>query len=157
LTAERGQLPQVTLRSAGEEDSAMLMALRNDPDAVAFSGSGRAVDPEEHQRWFARVLADPAACRLWIAELDGQPAGQVRIDIGEDSGTVSIAVRPEQRGRGIGTAMLQALLTKVAADGAPSRLTAVVRPDNVASRRAFAAVGFRETVSGTEFLELEWP
>jgi UDP-2,4-diacetamido-2,4,6-trideoxy-beta-L-altropyranose hydrolase len=157
LTAERRHLPQVTLRSAREDDSAMLMALRNDPDAIAFSVSGRAVTAEEHERWFARVLADQAPHRLWIAESNGEPVGQLRIDIAADSGTVSIAVSPEHRGRGIATAMLQALVSNVAAEGTPSRLTAVVRSDNAASRRAFAAVGFREVVTEAVFLELEWP
>jgi RimJ/RimL family protein N-acetyltransferase len=133
------------------------MALRNDPDAVAFSVSGRVVTAEEHARWLRRVLADPEGCRLWIAESGGEPAGQVRIDIAGDTGTVSIAVQPEQRGRGVGTAMLQSLLAKVAVEGTPARLRAVVRSDNAPSLHAFAAAGFREVTNGVVFLELEWP
>jgi RimJ/RimL family protein N-acetyltransferase len=53
--------------------------------------------------------------------------------------------------------MLQALLAKLAGDGAPSRLTALVRADNAASLRAFAAAGFHQASTGAEFLELEWP
>jgi UDP-2,4-diacetamido-2,4,6-trideoxy-beta-L-altropyranose hydrolase len=135
----------------------MLMAWRNDADTVAFSVSGRAVTGEEHGRWFRRVRNDPAHHRLWIAEDDGQPVGQVRVDVTGDTGSVSIAVESGRRGRGLGTSMLQALLAKAAADGAPSRLTAVVRADNVASLHAFAAVGFRQVSAGAEFVELEWP
>jgi UDP-2,4-diacetamido-2,4,6-trideoxy-beta-L-altropyranose hydrolase len=135
----------------------MLMALRNDPDAVAFSVSGRVVTLEEHEQWLRRVLADPDGCRLWIAESDGAPAGQVRVDIAGELGTVSIAVRPEQRGRGVGTAMLHALLAKVALEGTPARLRAVVRYDNAPSLHAFATAGFREVTNDVEFLELEWP
>ena len=135
----------------------MLMALRNDPYAVANSVSGRAVTVDEHEHWFRKVLADPVGHRLWIAESGGRPAGQVRIDIAGDTGTVSIAVQPAERGRGFGTAILQSLLAKVAFEGSPARLRAVVRSDNPASLHAFAAVGFREVANGAAFLELEWP
>jgi L-amino acid N-acyltransferase YncA len=135
----------------------MLMAWRNDPDTVGFSVSRRAVTAEEHERWFRRVRDDPAHHRLWIAEDDGQPVGQVRVDVAGDTGTVSIAVESGRRGRGLGTSMLQALLAKAAAEGVPSRLTALVRADNAASLRAFAATGFRQASKGAEFLELEWP
>ncbi len=135
----------------------MLMALRNDPDAVAFSVSGRAVTADEHARWLRRVLADPEGCRLWIGESGGEPAGQVRVDIAGDTGTVSIAVQPEQRGHGVGTAMLQSLLAKVAVEGTPARLRAVVRSDNAPSLHAFASAGFRAVSDSVVFLELEWP
>jgi RimJ/RimL family protein N-acetyltransferase len=135
----------------------MLMAWRNDPDTVGFSVSGRTVTAEEHERWFRRVRDDPSHHRLWIAEDDGQPVGQVRVDVTGDTGTVSIAVESGRRGRGLGTSMLQALLAKLAGDGAPSRLTALVRADNAASLRAFAAAGFHQASTGAEFLELEWP
>jgi RimJ/RimL family protein N-acetyltransferase len=157
LTAEQRHLPQVRLRRPREEDSGMLMAWRNDPDTVRFSVSGRAVTAEEHERWFRRVRDDPAHHRLWIAEDDGRPVGHVRVDVSGDTGTVSIAVESGRRGRGLGTSMLQALLAKAAADGVPSRLTAVVRADNAASLRAFAAAGFRQAPTSAEFLELEWP
>jgi RimJ/RimL family protein N-acetyltransferase len=157
LTAEPRNRPQVTLRAAREEDSEMLMALRNDPDAVRFSVTGRAVTSEEHERWFRTVRSDPSRCRIWIAEDGSTPVGQLRVDLDGDSGTVSIAVAADHRGRGIGTAMLRALVIKAGAEGAPSRLMAVVRSDNAASLHAFAAAGFRRAGEGSEFLELEWP
>jgi RimJ/RimL family protein N-acetyltransferase len=157
LTAEQRHGPQVTLRAAREEDSELLMELRNDPDAVRFSVSGSAVTREEHERWFTRVRTDPSGCRVWIAEDMGEPVGQVRVDISGGSGTVSIAVGADHRGRGLATAMLKALVVKVGVEDAPSRLTAVVRSDNTASLRAFAAAGFRHVASGAEFLEFEWP
>jgi RimJ/RimL family protein N-acetyltransferase len=157
LTAEQRHHAQVTLRAAREEDSEMLMALRNNPDAVRFSASGRAVTREEHERWFTRARSDPSRCRVWIAEAGAERVGQVRVDITGDSGTVSIAVGADHRGRGLATAMLKAVVVKSGVGHAPSRLTAVVRSDNTASLRAFIAAGFRHVASGTEFLELEWP
>lgn len=135
----------------------MLMALRNDPDAVRFSVSGRGVTSEEHERWFRTVRSEPSRCRIWIAEDGSTPVGQVRVDLNGDSGMVSIAVAADHRGRGIGTAMLKAVVIKAGTEGTPSRLTAVVRSDNAASMHAFAAAGFRRIGEGSEFLNLEWP
>jgi len=135
----------------------MLMALRNDPDAVRTSVGGRAVTSEEHEHWFSKVRSDPSRCRIWIAEDGAETVGQVRIDLNGDAGAVSIAVGVDHRGRGIGTAMLRAVVAQAGGEGAPSRLTAVVRSDNAASLHAFAAAGFRCIGEGSEFLELEWP
>jgi L-amino acid N-acyltransferase YncA len=135
----------------------MLLALRNDPDAVSLSVTGRAVTAEEHERWFRRVRDDPAHHRLWIAEQDSEPVGQMRVDIAGDTGTVSITVHSDHRRHGLGTAMLRAMVVRVAVEGVPSRLTAVVRADNTASLRAFTAADFRQVAGGAVFLELEWP
>ncbi len=157
LTAEPRSGPEITLRAARDEDSEMLMTLRNDPDAVRYSVSGRAVTSEEHGHWFSVVRGDPSRCRIWIAEDGAETVGQVRIDLSGDCGVVSIAVGVDHRGRGVGTAMLKAVVARVGLDGAPSRLTAMVRSDNAASLHAFAAAGFRRGVDGTEFQEFEWP
>jgi RimJ/RimL family protein N-acetyltransferase len=146
---------RVTLRRAQEEDSARLMEWRNEPDAVRFSSSGRRVTPEEHARWFVE-RRDSATTRLWIAEEDGSAVGQVRIDVNNDTGTVSIAVAADQRGRGLGTAMLRAMLVEIATDSALLRLRALAHPDNTVSLRAFERAGFHrrpERVEGFTVLE----
>jgi RimJ/RimL family protein N-acetyltransferase len=142
LTAQGQPGVTVALRAANAADSARLLEWRNDPDAVTFSVSRRRVDPAEHARWLASRLAEPEP-RLWIAEEDGVPVGQVRVDVRDGVGTVSVAVAPDNRGRGLGSAMLGAMVAQVAGDGAISVLQALVRPDNAASLRAFEKVGFR--------------
>jgi len=130
------------LRAATESDSDRLLGWRNDPDAITFSISRRPVGRTEHQRWLAWRLAEPAA-RLWIAEQAGHPVGQVRVDVEDGVGTVSIAVAPEHRGRGLGTAILEALNAEAGRDGAIRRLRALVHPENPASLRAFTRAGYQ--------------
>jgi RimJ/RimL family protein N-acetyltransferase len=120
----------------------LLLAWRNDPDAVRFSVTGRVVTHAEHAGWLAARLADPNT-RLWIAEEDGQPVGQVRVDLGNGTGTVSIGIAPAHRGRGIGSAVLQAMLVEVERDPGVHRLRAVAHAENAASRRAFERAGFQ--------------
>lgn len=150
------QTPRVTLRPARLSDADVLRQWRNDATAVRFSGAAREVSAAEHDRWLAERLADPAT-RLRIAEENGVPVGQARIDMAGGAGAVSIAVAAGARGRGLGQAMLRAILDDVAHEGEASTLTAVAHPDNVASIRAFERVGFRRRGSRENgFVVLEW-
>lgn len=137
-----GQRPAVTLRPARADDAGRVMEWRNDGDAVRFSVTGRPVSAAEHQRWFTTMLAN-GDVRLWIAEEAGEAVGQVRLDVTDGTGTVSIAVAREHRGRGLAVTMLRALIEVVAADGDLRRLEALTHPENTSSLRAFERAGFR--------------
>jgi len=56
---------------------------------------------------------------------------------------VSINIAPEIRGQGLGTAVLKAALKHLAMQGVDT-VCAEVREENVVSRKAFAAAGFRD-------------
>jgi RimJ/RimL family protein N-acetyltransferase len=157
LSVEEHTRPDVTLRAARDEDGDRLLEWRNDPESVRFSVSGRPVAPDEHIRWFTGVRDGRTNSRLWIAEKNGTAVGQVRVDAEGDTGTVSIAVAAGRRGQGLGTAILRAMLSEIAAGGSPHRLTAAVHCDNHASQRAFEAAGFRRRSEDGGFLALEWP
>jgi RimJ/RimL family protein N-acetyltransferase len=145
----------VTLRPATALDAALLLEWRNDPDAVRFSVTGRGVTPAEHVDWLAARLGDPDT-RLWIAEEDGEAVGQVRVELGNGTGTVSIGIAPAHRGRGIGSAALQAMLLEIERDPQVRRLRAVAHAENTASRRAFERAGFRRRGRGErDFIVLE--
>ena len=64
---------------------------------------------DEHVSWLAGVLADPARS-LVVVETAGSPVGQVRLDLPPASPvpTVSIALAPGARGRGLGPSVLRA-------------------------------------------------
>ena len=103
---------EVVLRPATSADRALLIEWRNDQDVVRYSLSGRPVAAAEHANWLTARLAEPAP-RLWIAEEAGEPVGQVRIDLEDETGTVSISVAPARRGRGVGSRMLRALVIEM--------------------------------------------
>ena len=145
LTAGGRATPTVALRAVRDDDSLMLLEWRNDPVAVRFSASGRGVTAAEHERWFARVRGDQSASMLWIVEEGGTPVGQVRVDVDEGVGIVSIAIAVEHRGRGLGPLALGAMVTEVSAGGKVEVLRALAHPDNSRSMRAFEAAGFRRT------------
>jgi len=147
----------VTLRPATRDDADRLLAWRNDPDAVRFSSTGRAVAPEEHRAWIASRLAREQP-RLWVGEEDGRSVGQVRLDVDGGVGIVSIAVAPEHRGRGLAAELLQRLAQLTAADPEVHRLVAHVSAANLASLRAFEHAGFRQSArDDSGWLELTRP
>jgi RimJ/RimL family protein N-acetyltransferase len=139
--------PLVTLRFARDDDAERLLDWRNEADAVRFSVSGRHVTGDDHARWFAARGHDPRV-HLWIAEVDGTPVGQVRVDNETDGvGLVSVAVDPAHRRRGIGSEMLRAMAATVAAETTLRVLRALVHQDNVQSIRAFEKAGFLMTAA----------
>ena len=85
--------------------------------------------------------------RAWVAEVDGRVVGFVaafptRTLQAEGWEVDLLAVHPAHRGRGIGTALIEAAVEGASGRGA-TRARAAVAVKNRASRRAFGAAGFR--------------
>ena len=136
--------------AATPDDSAVVLGLRNDPLSIRWSRSGRAVDPGHHAEWFPTVLEDPGS-RLWIARDRGRPIGQVRIDVRDGVGTISLAVEARRREQGVGSWMLSQLEAALGGDDQVHTLTADVHRDNEASRQLFRGAGFTEAGHDGEF------
>jgi RimJ/RimL family protein N-acetyltransferase len=146
---------EMVLRPALAGDAEVLLAWRNDPAAVRFSGTGRAIAPAEHRRWLAERLDSPAT-RIWIGEVDGHGIGRVRLDVTAGLGRISLAVAPTERGRGRATAILHLLLSELRDDVQVVALEARVHPANRASLQAFARAGFRDTGCRDGLRMLSW-
>jgi predicted dehydrogenase/RimJ/RimL family protein N-acetyltransferase len=135
--------PIPTLREADTEDCELLLRWRNDPRTRRWSRSEREVGHEEHVRWLRRTLSDPRT-RLWLAECDGRPVGQVRVGPREgESAEVHVALAPQARGQGLGSAVLVQASARALADTDTEWLYAHVKAKNEASLRAFLAAGFQ--------------
>jgi [ribosomal protein S18]-alanine N-acetyltransferase len=102
------------------------------PDAERFE---RAV--------YVDYLRRPDAILL-VAEVDGVVVGAIAGELETDGGGVStLGVLPEARGRGIGRALLTALLERFAATGV-GRVTLGVRVDNPVAIGLYRSLGFVE-------------
>lgn len=84
----------LSFRTATQEDSLSIHTWRNHPAIRRVSGSSAEIALDDHQRWFARSLANPARLIL-IAELDGLAVGVARFDIEGSEATISIFKDPE--------------------------------------------------------------
>lgn len=79
-------------------------------------------------------------CAVCDGEGAGGPIITETIDV--PTGSIAFVIDPALRGRGLGRAMITALLSQSELEDV-ELFEAGVRPDNVASRRCLAAVGFR--------------
>jgi len=145
----------LTLRRAGAADRDYLFDLRNDPECIRTSGTGRAVGRAEHDEWFDRVISSPSS-RLSIIDDRSGVVGQIRIDVHDGLGDVSIAVGPEHRGRGLATRALAALQDSLRGDPQVVGLRALIRSDHGISRSVFTARGFVTVGEQEGMIVQEW-
>ena len=108
-------------------DADLLLEWRNDPVVREQSFTQDVIRLDQHIAWLARRIG---SCQFQIAEVDGVPVGQVRVDNGE----VSYSVAAEFRNRGYGTQMILAIMTQP--------LSASVKYSNPASCRVFERLGW---------------
>lgn len=96
----------ITLRPLVPGDQERLRTWRNQPDIARYMHTDHTIGPEEHARWFSRVLTDPDVLYRMI-ELDGAPVGLVYITpIDRRNRRCSWAfylASPSVRGRGVGS------------------------------------------------------
>lgn len=133
----------VTLRPATEADSADLLAWRNDELIRMVSHNTSVISLEEHNRWLAGTLGNPAR-RLMIGFDDIGVLGVVRFDKGPANAEVSIYLAPHRLGSGLGPNLLIAGELEMAAHWPDvTEILAEVLPTNGASRELFLSCGYQ--------------
>jgi RimJ/RimL family protein N-acetyltransferase len=133
--------PVLSLRPATHADQAFYLEVRNDPDAVRWSRSGRPIDPAMHAAWFAWAVCHPGHVLFVAEDAEGQAIGTGRLTLGPGGTECSLAIAPAWRGQGYGRALVQALVVEARRRGL-GPVWAEIRPGNLASLRAFLAAGF---------------
>lgn len=93
--------------------------------------------------------------RFDIIELEGAAIGRLVIDrAGRDIAIVDWAITPEMRGRGIGTAIMQAIVEEARRDCRQIRLK--VASGNAAALRLYLRLGFEPVGTIPFYAELVW-
>jgi GNAT superfamily N-acetyltransferase len=132
-----------SLRPAVWSDAIQLLAWANDQQTRAASFQSEPITLAAHQTWLRALLRDPERRLLLDA------GGTVRLARSGDEAVVSVTVAPDQRGRGEGRRLLEALADWTRAAGFCRRLVAWVRHDNPASLRLFSAAGYHAVAIDT--------
>lgn len=144
------------LRRAEEKDCRFLFDLRNEEEVRKNSFQTQPIPYEQHETWFRRKLSEKQT-KIFILELEQQPAGQVRIDICGEKAEISYALCRGARGHGYSKWMLSELELRARKDGWCSGLIAEVKRENIASRKIFQSLEYRETVTEYGYLyEKDW-
>lgn len=132
----------LALRPATEKDAQAFYDLRNEDEVRRRSFQQDDVQWVDHLEWLDRKLASPDST-LFVVELDGAWAGQVRVDrIDERQAEISIALAAAARGRGVAGAALAEASARATDELGVDVIVARIKEDNVPSLRAFASAGY---------------
>lgn len=141
---------RVTIRSAVPDEGPALAAAAR---ALAATPGGLASLPHEIRDDAVRdhivALADGRRGAYLVAELVGALVGHAwleryALDVTSHVAHLSMAVHEGFQGRGVGRALLDALIDRAAAHGAIEKLELRVRSSNHRARALYASAGFVE-------------
>lgn len=130
------------LRLVRSEDCRMIWEWANDPTIRSVSFSPEPISWESHSEWFSAKLQDPNCMFFVVLDPDEIPIGQIRYELKEDEAVVSISLAPNQRGKGYGSQIIQLASQNVFENTLVELIHAYIKPDNIASIRAFTRAGF---------------
>lgn len=106
----------MNLRPATLDDEKLLFDWRNDPTVLAVSSVSVPVTLESHHYWLAKALQDDSVW-LYIAEVNGVPVGQGRIERGwkaispkMDTVMIGYSIDKHERGKGYGKQLVTLLV-----------------------------------------------
>ncbi len=129
------------LRPATADDCLHVWEWANEPTARNMSFTSEPIPWEQHVAWFARKLSN-ANTRLWIAEQERAPIGQVRFDLDSSTASISVSLDATRRGKNLGTLLIWSASQKLFRESATEVIHAFIKPANAASIRAFEKAGF---------------
>ena len=133
------------MRIAEKEDVDLLFQWANEPEVRKNSFSMSRIPYEEHVQWYQRLL-ERRDCRQYIYMEGGTPVGQARITAEGDVAEIGYSIAAEWRSQGYGSDLLR-LLTEQAWKDFPhvTKVIGKIKPENLASQRAFSNAGYQET------------
>lgn len=132
------------LRRADREDCDLLFKWANDSLVRANSFSTDKISYEEHVRWFDRLMQNKD-CLQYILMDDCIPVGQARITICDNIAEVGYSVCADRRNSGYGSKLLGMIVDEVHKElPKVTSIVGKVKPENIASQKAFAKAGYEE-------------
>lgn len=135
-------LTKPSYRRAVEKDMLLVFNWANDQLSRANSYFSDSITLETHKNWFEKKLRDPN-CFIYIAEIQGAPAGMVRYEISGDTAVVGILVGDNFRGKGLASEFLTSTAELYFEGNTPSIL-AYIKKNNTASVKSFEKAGYKK-------------
>jgi len=148
----RALIVGITYRSARPEDVLLIYDWANDAVARKNSYFTESIALTTHQAWYEKKLQDPA-CVIYIAEINGAPAGMIRYDLAAENSVVGISVASNFRGKGLAPAFLVDTAS-IYFKKHVAPILAYIKQENTASVKSFEKAGYRllrtEVVHGAD-------
>jgi len=143
-------MPEILIRPATLEDAEFLVSGNA---RMALETEGRVLDTHTLRAGVCAVFDDPARGFYLIAEIDGQPAGQMMITYewsdwrnGAFWWIQSVYTLPESRGRGLFKALYSHVESLARGDGGVCGLRLYVEADNQRAQAVYQRCGMNQAV-----------
>jgi RimJ/RimL family protein N-acetyltransferase len=140
---------QLVFRMANEDDVMKYFDWANDEEVRKNSFSNEVITIENHKKWFSQKL-NTDTCFFYLFLLNGEPAGQIRIDKSNGETIIGISVDKNYRGKSLGTEMLKQATTNYLTKHKKEQVVAYIKLENKASLNSFKKAGFENEEIVTE-------
>ena len=128
----------------------MLFEWANNREVRKMAFSSDPVEWLQHMEWFENKLKDPASLIYIALNERDEPVAQIRFDLESDrAATVDVHTKPGFRGKGIGTETIVLGVNHCFRDLGVDVVHAIIKHENVSSKKAFKKAGFREFTQKT--------
>lgn len=138
----------ISLRPVTKNDIGQIYEWRNHPSIRNWCFVTKEIDFGEHTKYWHSRLKEKGRFSFMVT-CDGKNVGLIRLDKGRGSYEVDILISPESQGRGLGSSALQKT-KEIAKNFGIRKLSAKIKPDNVASKKVFEKNGFVERGASKE-------
>jgi UDP-2,4-diacetamido-2,4,6-trideoxy-beta-L-altropyranose hydrolase len=128
----------VNLRNLVEKDCQLMFNWANDPDVRNNAFQSENIIWKNHLDWFMDKMNNPNS-QIYILERNGVSIGQIRFDKEKDYWKIDYSIDRNYRGLGMGTNIVKLGIKKIQGE-----LKAWVKSNNMASRKVFENLGFRD-------------
>jgi RimJ/RimL family protein N-acetyltransferase len=132
----------LTYRKAVSGDVMLVYNWANDPLSRANSYFSEPIALETHKSWFGKKLADKN-CSIYIAEMNGTPAGLVRYEVSVEHAVAGILLDQAFRGSGLAVDLLKDTAKNYFKEHSQPIL-AYIKQENTASVRSFEKAGYKK-------------
>jgi UDP-2,4-diacetamido-2,4,6-trideoxy-beta-L-altropyranose hydrolase len=132
----------ISVRTASCQDARFLWELANDRDVRVNSFNSQPIPWEHHVKWLGARLDDPSTVLLVALDEESNPCGQIRFDVQESKAELNYSLARWARGRGLGTALIEAGLGFLFGCTSVELVTALVKVENIASLVTFERTGW---------------
>jgi len=133
-------------RKATQEDLDIYFDWANDAQTRKQSFNSEYIPFDQHVKWFIGKMASQT-CKMYIFELDGIPAGQIRFDISHKVATISYSLAEPFRGKGLSKWLLKNGIQAFQKETPNiSNIIGHVKTTNTPSIRTFKKLGFHRIV-----------
>ena len=135
----------LSLRAAENGDLEKTYQWAIDPVIRSFSFNNSTISHREHTAWFRSKISD-SSCVFLIGSYHDKVIGSIRFDTLQDEMVISYLIDPSFHNQGLGVVLLKKGIEWMyeMGDVSVQRICGYVKKENIASRKAFERLGFKE-------------